>query len=167
MCYLAARFDERLLGDLDFRTFVGFSRHVAENLWVNDSSVKNWRDEFDDLNPDPDRKRKGWHRNPTPSRVYTKMQLVSWSYEQLSGMSNSVLGRSADFSAQSVDELFSWTINGKNADTQEVVEAITGGVLCFSESQDVNAIEGAETRVAPSRRARSGYRQGSRKKTPA
>ena len=147
MGYLASRFDDRLLGDLGFRTFVGFSRHVAENLGVKDNSVKNWRDEFDGLNPDPDRKRKGWHRKPTPSRVYMKMQLDSWSYEQLSGLANSVLGRSADFSAQSVDELFVWAINGKDADTQVVVDAIAGGVISFSESQDINAIEGGRKLV--------------------
>jgi len=142
MGYLASRFDDRLLMDLGFGTFVGFSRHVAETLQVKENSVKNWRDEFDGLNPDPDRKRKGWDRKPTPSRVYMKMQLDSWTYGQLSGLANSVLGRSADFSAQSVDELFGWAIKGKDADTQEVVEAIAGGVISFSESQDINAIEG-------------------------
>ena len=147
MGYLAARFDDRLLDDLGFGTFVGFSRHVAEILQVKENSVKNWRDEFDGLNPDPDRKRKGWDRKPTPSRVYMKMQLDSWTYEQLSGLANSVLGRSADFSAQSVDELFGWAINGKDADTQEVVEAIAGGILSFSESQDINAIEGGRKLV--------------------
>lgn len=147
MGYLAARFDDRLLDDLGFGTFVGFSRHVAEILQVKENSVKNWRDEFDGLNPDPDRKRKGWDRKPTPSRVYMKMQLDSWTYEQLSGLANSVLGRSADFSAQSVNELFSWAIYGKDADTQEVVEAIAGGVLSFSESQDINAIEGGRKLV--------------------
>ena len=147
MGYLAARFDDRLLGDLGFGTFVGFSRHVAEKLGVKENSVKNWRDEFDGLNPAPDRKRKGWDRKPTPSRVYMKMQLDSWTYGQLSGLANSVLGRSADFSAQSVDELFGWAINGKDADTQEVVEAIAGGVISFSESQDINAIEGGRKLV--------------------
>ena len=147
MGYLAARFDDKLLGDLGFGTFVGFSRHVAEKLKVKENSVKNWRDEFDGLNPAPDRKRKGWDRKPTPSRVYMKMQLDSWTYGLLSGLANSVLGRSADFSAQSVDELFGWAINGKDADTQEVVEAIAGGVLSFSESQDINAIEGGRKLV--------------------
>jgi hypothetical protein len=147
MGYLAARFDDRLLGDLGFGTFVGFSRHVAANLGVKENSVKNWRDEFDGLNPDPDRKRKGWDRKPTPSRVYMKMQLDSWTYEQLSGLAKAVLGRSAEFSAQSVDELFGWAINGKDADTQEVVEAIAGGVISFSESQDINAIEGGRKLV--------------------
>ena len=147
MGYLASRFDDRLLKDLGFGTFVGLSRHVAEKLGVKENSVKNWRDEFDGLNPDPDRKRKGWDRKPTPSRVYMKMQLDSWTYEQLSGLANSVLGRSADFSAQSVDELFVWAINGKDADTQVVVDAIAGGVISFSESQDINAIEGGRKLV--------------------
>ena len=147
MGYLASRFDDRLLKDLGFGTFVGFTRHVAEKLGVKENSVKNWRDEFDGLNPDPDRKRKGWDRKPTPSRVYMKMQLDSWTYEQLSGLANSVIGRSADFSAESVDELFGWAINGRDADTQEVVEAIIGGILSFSESQDINAIEGGRKLV--------------------
>ena len=147
MGYLAARFDDKLLGDLGFGTFVGFSRHVAEKLKVKENSVKNWRDEFDGLNPDPDRKRKGWDRKPTPSRVYMKMQLDSWTYVQLAGLANAVLGRSTDFTAESVDDLFSWAINGKDADTQEVVEAITGGVISFSESQDINAIEGGRKLV--------------------
>lgn len=147
MGYMASRFDDRLLKDLGFGTFAGFSRHVAECLGVKENSVKNWRDEFDGLNPDPDRKRKGWDRKPTPSRVYMKMQLDSWTYEQLSGLVNSVLGRSADFTVQSVDELFGWAISGKDADTQEVVEAITGGVISFSESQDINAIEGGRKLV--------------------
>jgi len=47
MGYLASRFDDRLLKDLGFGTFVGFSRHVAEKLGVKENSVKNWRDEFD------------------------------------------------------------------------------------------------------------------------
>ena len=55
MGYLAARFEDRFLRDLGFSTFVGFSRHVAENLGVKENSVKNWRDEFDGLNPNPDR----------------------------------------------------------------------------------------------------------------
>ena len=147
MGYLAARFDHRLLGDLGFGTFAGFSRHVAEKLRVKENSVKNWRDEFDGLNPDPDRKRKGWDRKPTPSRVYMKMQLDSWTYEQLSGLANSVLGRSADFTAQSVDEMFAWAVAGKDSDTEEVVRAIEGGVLSFSESQDINAIEGGRKLV--------------------
>jgi hypothetical protein len=142
MGYLAARFDDRFLRDLGFSTFVGFSRHVAENLGVKENSVKNWRDEFDGLNPDPDRKRKGWDRKPTPSRVYIKMQLDSWTYEQLSGLANSVLGRSADFTPQAVDELFAWAIEGNDSDTDDVVKAIKGGVLSFSESEDINAIEG-------------------------
>jgi hypothetical protein len=117
MGYLASRFDNQLLGDLGFGTFVGFSRHVAEKLRVKENSVKNWRDEFDGLNADPDRKRKGWDRKPTPSRVYMKMQLDSWTYEQLSGLANSVIGRSPDFTPQSVDELFAWAIAGKDSDT--------------------------------------------------
>ena len=147
MGYLAARFDDRLLGDLGFGTFIGFSRHVAEKLRVKENSVKNWRDEFDGLNPDPDRRRKGWDRKPTPSRVYMKMQLDSWTYEQLSGLANSVLGRSADFTSESVDGLFAWAIKGKDADTQEVVEAIGCGVLSFAESLDINAIEGGRKLV--------------------
>jgi len=147
MGYLAARFDNQLLGDLGFGTFVGFSRHVAEKLRVKENSVKNWRDEFDGLNPDLDRKRKGWGRKPTPSRVYMKMQLDSWTYEQLSGLANSVLGRSADFTAQSIDEMFAWAIAGKDSDTEEVVRAIEGGVLSFSESQEINAVEGGRKLV--------------------
>jgi len=147
MAYLAARFDDCFIRDLGFTTFVGFSRHVAESLGVKENSVKNWRDEFDGLNPDPARKRKGWDRKPTPSRVYMKMQLDSWTYEQLSGLANSVLGRSEDFSAQSVDELFGWAINGKDADTKVVVDAIAGGVISFSESQYINAIEGGRKLV--------------------
>jgi hypothetical protein len=147
MGYLASRFDDMLLRDLGFGTFVGFSRHVAEKLEVKENSVKNWRDEFDGLNPNPERKRKGWDRKPTPSRVYMKMQLDSWTYVQLSGFANAVLGRSADFSDESVDELFAWAIKGKDADTHEVVEAISGGVLSFFESQDINAIEGGRKLV--------------------
>ena len=147
MGYLASRFEHKFLGDLGFATFVGFSRHVADELGVKANSVKNWRDEFDGLNPDPDRKRKGWDRKPTPSRVYMKMQLDSWTYEQLAGLANSVLGRSAGFNNESVDELFAWAIKGKDADTQEVVTAIAGGVLSFSESQDINAIEGGRKLV--------------------
>lgn len=147
MGYLASRFDDRFLKDLGFGTFVGFSRHVAEKLQVKENSVKNWRDEFDGLNPDPDRKRKGWDRKPTPSRVYMKMQLDSWTYEQLSGLANSVLGRSADFTPQAIDELFAWAIEGKDSDTEEVVRAIEGGVLSFSESEDINAIEGGRRLV--------------------
>lgn len=147
MGYMASRFDSQLLGDLGFGTFVGFSRHVAEKLGVKENSVKNWRDEFDGLNPNPDRERKGWGRKPTPSRVYMKMQLDSWTYEQLSGLANSVLGRSGDFTNASVDELFAWAIKGKDTDTQEVVEAIASGVLSFAESQDINAIEGGRRLV--------------------
>lgn len=147
MGYMASRFDSQLLGDLGFGTFVGFSRHVAEKLGVKENSVKNWRDEFDGLNPNPDRERKGWGRKPTPSRVYMKMQLDSWTYVQLAGLSNAVLGRSTDFTAESVDELFAWAINGKDVDTQEVVQAIKGGVLSFSESQEINAIEGGRRLV--------------------
>lgn len=147
MGYLASRFDDRLLKDLGFGTFLGFSRHVAVKVGVKENSVKNWRDEFDGLNPDPDRKRKGWVRKPTPSRVYMKMQLDSWTYEQLSGLANSVLGRSADFTALSVNELFAWAIAGKDSDTEEVVRAIEGGVLSFSESQEIKAIEGGRKLV--------------------
>lgn len=147
MGYLASRFDNQLLGDLGFGTFVGFSRHVAEKLGVKENSVKNWRDEFDGLNPDPDRKRKGWDRKPTPSRVYMKMQLDSWTYGQLLGLANSVLGRSLDFTPQAVNELFAWAVAGKDSDTEEVVRAIEGGVLSFSESQDINAIEGGRKLV--------------------
>ena len=147
MGYLASRFDERLLKDLGFETFVGFCRHVAEKLGVKENSVKNWRDEFDGLNSDPDRKRKGWNRKPTPSRVYMKMQLDSWTYPQLSGLANSILGRAADFTEEAVDALFKWAIEGKDLDTDEVVRAIEGGVITFSESQDINAIEGGRKLV--------------------
>lgn len=147
MGYLAARFDDRLPGDLGFSTFIGFSRYVAEKIQVKENSVKNWRDEFDGLNPDPDRKRKGWDRKPTPSRVYMKMQLDSWTYEQLLGLANSVLGLSLDFTPQAVDELFAWAVAGRDSDTEEVVRAIEGGVLSFSESQDINAIEGGRKLV--------------------
>ena len=145
--YVASRFDDKLLDDLGFVTFIGFSQHVAALLGVNANSVRNWRDEFDGLNPDPDRKRIGWNRKPTPSRVYMKMQLDSWTYGQLFGLANSILRRSADFSYESVDELFSWAIKGKDSDTQEVVEAIVSGVLTFFESQDVGAIEGGRKLV--------------------
>ncbi len=147
MGYLASRFEDRFLVGLGFGTFTGFSRHVAERLHVKENSVKNWRDEFDGLNPDPDRKRKGWDRKPTPSRVYMKMQLDSWTYEQLSNLANSILGRSIDFTAQSVDEMFAWAIAGKDSDTEEVIKAIEGGVLSFSESQDINAVEGGRKLV--------------------
>lgn len=147
MGYLASRFDDRLLKDLGFGTFAGFSRHVAEKIGVKENSLKNWRDEFDGINPDPDRKRKGWDRKPTPSRVYMKMQLDSWNYGQLFGLANSILGRSANFSSQFIDALFAWAINGKDVDTKDVVEAIAGGVLSFSESQDINAIEGGRKLV--------------------
>lgn len=145
--YVASRFDDKYLASLGFKKFSVFSRHVAEKLEVNVNSVKGWRDEFDGLNPDPCRKRKGWIRKPTPSRVYMKMQLDSWTYEQLSGLANSVLERSTDFSAQSVEELFAWAIAGKDSDTEEVVKAIEGGVLSFSESQEIKAIEGGRKLV--------------------
>ena len=145
--YVASRFDNKYLGALGFKKFSIFSRHVASKLAVNVNSVKGWRDEFDGLNPDPDRKRKGWNRKPTPSRVYMKMQLDSWTFEQLAGLANAVLGRSAEFTDEEVDELFGWAIKGKDADTQEVVTAIEGGVLSFSESQDFNAIEGGRKLV--------------------
>ena len=145
--YVASRFDDKYLGDLGFKKFSIFSRHVASKLGVNVNSVKGWRDEFDGLDPNPHKKRKGWVRKPTPSRVYMKMQLDSWTYDQLSGLANSVLGVSADFTAQSVDELFEWAISGKDSDTEEVVKAIECGVLSFSESQDINAIEGGRKLV--------------------
>lgn len=145
--YVASRFDDKFLGALGFKKFSHFSRHVASRLGVNVNSVKGWRDEFDGLNSDPNKKRKGWVRKPTPSRVYMKMQLDSWTYEQLSGLANSVLGHSSDFTNASVDELFAWAIKGKDTDTQEVVEAIASGVLSFSESQDINAIEGGRRLV--------------------
>ena len=145
--YVASRFDDKYLGALGFKKFSHFSRHVASKLGVNVNSVKGWRDEFDGLNPDPHKKRRGWVRKPTPSRVYMKMQLDSWTYKQLSGLANSVLGRSADFTSESVDGLFAWAIKGKDADTQEVVEAIGCGVLSFAESLDINAIEGGRKLV--------------------
>ncbi len=146
--YVASRFDDRYLGALGFKKFSIFSRYVASSLGVNVNSVKGWRDEFDGLNPDPDRKRKGWDRKPTPSRVYMKMQLDSWTYVQLAGLADAVLGRSADFTDESVDELFAWAIKGKDTDTKEVVEAIASGVLSFPESQQINAIEGGRKLVA-------------------
>ena len=145
--YVASRFDDTYLGALGFKKFSYFSRYVACRLGVNVNSVKGWRDEFDGLNPDPNKKRKGWVRKPTPSRVYMKMQLDSWNYEQLSVLANSVLGHSSDFTNDSVDELFAWAIKGKDVDTQEVVEAIKRGVLSFVESQDINAIEGGRKLV--------------------
>jgi hypothetical protein len=145
--YVASRFDDKFLGALGFKKFSHFSLHVASRLGVNVNSVKGWRDEFDGLNSDPNKKRKGWVRKPTPSRVYMKMQLDSWTYEQLSGLANSVLGRSSDFTNASVDELFAWAIKGKDNDTQEVVEAIASGVLSFAESLDINAIEGGRRLV--------------------
>jgi hypothetical protein len=147
MGYVASRFNDKLLDGLGFDTFVGFSRHVAALLGVKANSVRNWRDEFDGLNPDPNRKRKGWDRKPTPSRVYMKLQLDPWTYAQLFGLANSILRRSADFSDESVDELFAWAIKGKDSDTHDVVEAIAGGVLSFSESQDINAVEGGRKLV--------------------
>ena len=145
--YVASRFGDKYLASLGFKKFSVFRRHVANKLEVNVNSVKGWRDEFDGLNPDPYRKRKGWTRKPTPSRVYMRMQLDSWTYEQLSGLANSVLGLSSDFSESSVEDLFSWIIKGKDLDTQDVVEAIAGGVLSFSESQDINAVEGGRKLV--------------------
>ncbi len=147
MGYLASRFDDRLLRGLGFGTFVGFSRHVAEKLRVKENSVKNWRDEFDGLNPDPDRKRKGWERKPSPSRVYMKLQFDPWSFEQLMGLANSILGRAHDFSPATVDGLFSWAIKGKDDDMKEVVEAIGAGMLTFAESQEIHAIEGGRRLV--------------------
>lgn len=145
--YLASRDGERLLAALGFRSFVGFSRHVAEVVGVNVNSVKNWRDEFDGLNPDPDRPRKGWDRKPTPSRVYLKLQFDAWSFEQLMGLANSILGRAHDFSPTAVDGLFSWAIKGKDDDTKDVVEAIHDGVLTFAESQEIHAVEGGRRLV--------------------
>jgi len=80
MGYLASRFEAKFLVGLGFGTFTGFSRHVAEQLNVKENSVKNWRDEFDGLNPDPDRKRKGWDRKPTPSRGRTWGHAVPLEY---------------------------------------------------------------------------------------
>jgi hypothetical protein len=56
--YVASRYDSRILLDLGFNTFAGFSSYAANVVGANVNSIKNWRDEFDGLNPDPDRKRK-------------------------------------------------------------------------------------------------------------
>lgn len=146
--YLAARDEVFLFTELGFKTFTGFKRHIADIVGVNENSVKNWRDEFDGLNPDPLRPRKGWDRKPTPSRVYMKMQLDSWAQDQLLGLAKSILGRSDDFTPEAVDAMFAWAIKGKDADTKEVVEAIASGVLSFPESQDIHAIEGGRKLVA-------------------
>jgi predicted HNH restriction endonuclease len=58
-----------------------------------------------------------------------------------------VLLRSPDFTPQSVDEMFAWAIAGKDSDTEEVVRAIEGGLLSFSESQEINAVEGGRKLV--------------------
>jgi hypothetical protein len=145
--YVASRFDDKYLCAIGFKKFSHFSRHVASKLGVNVNSVKGWRDEFDGLNTDPNKKRRGWVRKPTPSRVYMKMQLDSWTYGQLSVLADSVLGRSADFTSESIDEMFDWAIKGKDSDTQEVVEAIGCGVMSFAESMDINAIEGGRKLV--------------------
>lgn len=145
--YLAARDAVYLFTELGFKTFTDFKRHIAEVVDVNENSVKNWRDEFDGLNPDPLRLRKGWGRKPTPSRVYMKMQLDTWAMEQLLGLAKSILGRSGEFSSEAVDSLFAWAIKGKDADTKEVVDAIASGILSFPESQEIQAIEGGRRLV--------------------
>jgi len=145
--YLASKDEERLFADLGFNSFTSYRQHVSEVVGVNENSVKNWRDEFDGLNPDPNRPRKGWNRKPTPSRVYMKMQLDSWSFGQLLGLAKSILGRSDEFSSGSVDAMFVWAIKGKDADTKEVVAAIASGVLSFPESQEIHAIEGGRKLV--------------------
>jgi predicted HNH restriction endonuclease len=114
---------------------------------ANVNSIKNWRDEFDGLNPNPNRKRKGWNRKPTASRVYMKMQLDSWTYEQLLNMTRSILRITSEFSDNHVNSLFAWAINGKNNDATCVVEAISAGVLSFLESQEIHAIEGGRKLV--------------------
>lgn len=145
--YLASRFDHKFLGDLGYITFTAFSGYVAKQVGVKQNSVKNWRDEFDGLNPDPTRLRKGWTRPPRPSRVYMKMQFDSWSYEQLYPLAKSVLGQSNEISITFIDELFEWANTGNDRDTQVVVEAIETGLLSFSESQDIKAIEGGRRLV--------------------
>jgi hypothetical protein len=145
--YLASRNEQWLLSRLGLKSFSAFRRYVSEVIGVNENSVKNWRDEFDGLNPDPSRPRKGWNRSPTPSRVYMKLQLDSWSLEQLAGLADSILGRSDAFSPMAVDETFAWAIKGKDTDTKEVVEAIEVGVLSFAESQEIHAIEGGRKLV--------------------
>ena len=145
--YLASKDEERLFADLGFNSFTSYRQHVSKVIGVNENSVKNWRDEFDGLNPDPNRPRKGWNRKPTPSRVYMKMQLDSWSFGQLLGLAKSILGRSGEFSSEAVDSLFAWAIKGKDADTKEVVDAIASGILSFPESQEIQAIEGGRRLV--------------------
>ena len=145
--YVASRYDSRILLDLGFNTFSRFSSHVANIVGANVNSIKNWRDEFDGLNPNPNRKRKGWNRKPTASRVYMKMQLDSWTYEQLLNMTRSILRITSEFSDNHVNSLFAWAINGKNNDATCVVEAISAGVLSFSESEEIHAIEGGRKLV--------------------
>ena len=142
MGYLASRDDLRFFADLGFTGFSDWRDHVSAVVGVNGNSVKNWRDEFDGINLDPDRPRKGWRRKPTPSRVYMKMQLDSWSYAQLLGLAKSILRRSDEFSPESIDALFAWAIKGEASDAKAVVAAIASGVLSFSESQEIHAIEG-------------------------
>lgn len=145
--YLASKDEERLFADLGFNSFTSYRQHVSEVVGVNENSVKNWRDEFDGLNPDPNRPRKGWNRKPTPSRVYMKMQLDSWSFDQLLCLAKSILGRSHEFPPEAVDAMFAWAIKGKDADAKEVVDAIASGVLSFPESQELQAIEGGRKLV--------------------
>lgn len=146
--YLASRFDHKFLSDLGYDTFTKFSTYIAKQLGVNKNSVKNWRDEFDGLNPEPTRQRKGRTRpRLRPSRVYMKMQFDSWSYEQLYPLAKSVLGQSSEISITFINELFEWANTGKDRDTKVVVEAIETGLLSFSESQDIKAIEGGRRLV--------------------
>ena len=145
--YLASKDEERLFADLGFNSFTSYRQHVSKVIGVNANSVKNWRDEFDGLNPDPNRPRKGWNRKPTPSRVYMKMQLDSWSFDQLLCLAKSILGRSDEFPPEAVDAMFAWAIKGKDADAKEVVDAIASGVLSFPESQELQAIEGGRKLV--------------------
>lgn len=147
MGYLASRDDLRFFADLGFSGFSDWRTHVSVTVGVNGNSVKNWRDEFDGLNVNPNRPRKGWRRKPTPSRVYMKMQLDSWSYAPLLGLAKSILGLSDEFSPESVDALFAWAIKGEDSDTKAIVAAIASGVISFSESQEIHAIEGGRKLV--------------------
>jgi len=148
LAYLASRFDYKFLPDLGCNTFTKFSSYIAKQVGVNKNSVKNWRDEFDGLNPEPTRLRKGRTRDRLrPTRVYMKMQFDSCSYEQLYPLAKSVLGQSNEISTAFINELFEWANTGNNHDTQVVIEAIETGLLSFSESQDIKAIEGGRRLV--------------------
>ena len=140
--YLASRFNEVFLKDLHFSSFAALSRYVAKKFQINVNSVKNWRDEFDGLDTNPYRQRKGWVRKPTPSRVYLKLQLDKWNYIQLLSLAKTMIGQSNDFNQEEIIALFNWAYNGHNDAIKEAVKAIGEGIISFSESQEIFAIEG-------------------------